>query len=597
MATSGSFNTNSVGSFYFTFSWSRTGTNATANQHTIYYELVAHNSPGSYRTVYLKDLYVNGSQVFYHGGNSSSGVKYYDGNIVASGTATINSYNSAGNGSFSASFTAGVGQWPSSNCSGSGSWELDKIPRYTSITTHSVGSITMNSFKVTWAAADKCSNVYYSLNGGSWNQVATNVSSGNYTISGLTAGTGYNVRTRVLRADSGLETISGYLYPTTCSKATLSNIGTVTLPIPNETNTASLSYTITNNSSKTATVYLEKNSGGNNYGTSATVNSGAGGAKTITIPASTVKTLYTENTTVKEFSTMQLTAKVTEGSNNYYDRKAVTIKFSEANAGPTAIATANCKYLDTNANARALTGSSSTAVTSGLKIIPGYSNVQITVTKNPLTLRANSGATQKDVSIGGRTAKASTADVTETFSKATATAYSIVATDSRGYSKSHTMNVTSYPYNALTILTFEATRDSSDNTKGTYKLTGTYQNSNYGGSTTNTVNSVTVTCSGITIGAATISNNSGNWTATGSLSGLTVGTSYTLQASVGDYAGGKLGIAKSTSSTTVNSGQFLMTAMKGKGVCFGGLYDTSLGGPLQIGKREVLGSTLIKKWS
>lgn len=142
MATSGSFSTSSVGNFYFTFSWSRTGYSSSANEHYIYYELVAHNTAGSYRTVYLKNLYVAGSQVFYTEGASSSGKQYYDGDVVTSGNIPVASSDSDGNGSLSASFEAGVGVWPSSNCSGSSSWALDTIPR---ASTPSVSETTIGS--------------------------------------------------------------------------------------------------------------------------------------------------------------------------------------------------------------------------------------------------------------------------------------------------------------------------------------------------------------------------------------------------------------------------------------------------------------------
>ena len=130
MATSGSFNTSSVGNFYFTVSWERTGYSTPNNQHYIHYSVVAHNTPGNYRTVYVKSLVINGSSAYYH----SSGVKYYDGNVVTSGDITINSYNDAGDGSISISFEAGVGISGGTNASGSGSWGLDRIPRYASVT-------------------------------------------------------------------------------------------------------------------------------------------------------------------------------------------------------------------------------------------------------------------------------------------------------------------------------------------------------------------------------------------------------------------------------------------------------------------------------
>ena len=131
MATSDSVNTNSVGSFYFTISWNRTGYSSANNEHYIYYEVVAHNTPGNYRTVYTKSLTVNGVTRYYE----TSGVKYYDGNIVTSGNITISSSNDAGDGSLSISFEAGVGISPGTNCSRSDSWSLDRIPRQANILT------------------------------------------------------------------------------------------------------------------------------------------------------------------------------------------------------------------------------------------------------------------------------------------------------------------------------------------------------------------------------------------------------------------------------------------------------------------------------
>ena len=207
MATSGSFSTGAVGSFYFTFEWYRTGYNSSANQHYIHYTLTAHNTPGNYRTVYLKSLVVNGSQQLY----DESGVRYYDGDVVASGDMTIGSYNSAGDGAFGASFEAGVGISPGSNCSGSGDFGLDRIPRYANFTSHYVESTGLNSIKVHWSADSNVDWLQYSVNNGSW----ANAGGNTYTISGLAPNTQYVIRTRIRRTDSGLWTESGYIYGTT----------------------------------------------------------------------------------------------------------------------------------------------------------------------------------------------------------------------------------------------------------------------------------------------------------------------------------------------------------------------------------------------
>lgn len=598
MATSGSFNSSYVGNFYATISWWRTGYSATNNEHYISWSVVAHNTAGSYRTVYGRTLTINGSSVLNVAGSSGNGKTCYDGTEIASGSLTIPSSDSAGNGSITMSYTMGVGQYPNANASGGdGPWALDRIPRYTSFTAHSIASTTMNTISISWTAADTCSNVYYSLNGGSWTWVAGESKSGSYSVGPVAENTAFNIRTKIIRKDSGLETVSGYLYPTTKSRGLISSVQALTLPVPGTA--TNVRHYISNYSTRNTTVYLEKLNTAGYYNNNAPYpwGHGADGWADYPISASTVNKMYADYPTSTSFS-MQLVAH-TQESYDYYDVDAFTVYITEANAGPTAIAT--CTYLDTNSAVRTLTGSSSSAVSSGLKIIPGYSNIQINVPANPLTLRSNSGATQNTVSIAGGAAQSSTSARSAIITAATASSYNIVATDSRGFSKTRTMSVTSYPYVGLTISSFTAVRDSTDNTKGTYTISGTYQNSSYGGSTANTIKTVTVTCSGITIGAATITHNTtaGTWSATGSLSGLVVGTAYTLTASVADYAGKTLGLANKTSTATVNSGQFLMTAVKGKGVCFGGLYNISKGGAAQLGGEglPMLGFKTEATWS
>ena len=201
MSVNGYFNTSYVGNFYFTFEWSRTGYDSTRNEHYISYTLTAHNSSGSYRTVYLKNLIVNGVQVYYN----TSSIQYRDGDVVTSGSATIPSSNSSGDGSFNASFEAGVGTTSGSNCSGSGSWNLDRIPRYANITSFSVSQRDETSVQYNWTADAYCDLAWYSIdNGATWySKPANNI------ITGLSPNTTYNFKLRVRRADSGLTTDSG----------------------------------------------------------------------------------------------------------------------------------------------------------------------------------------------------------------------------------------------------------------------------------------------------------------------------------------------------------------------------------------------------
>jgi len=121
---------------------------------------------------------------------------------------TIGSYNSAGDGSFGASFSAGVGITPGSNCSGEGSWNLDRIPRYTSITSFLVANISgadgLTKVELNWSASDSCDWAWYSTdNGASWHDLPNS-----NIVSGLSPNTTYNFKLRVRRSDSQLTTDS-----------------------------------------------------------------------------------------------------------------------------------------------------------------------------------------------------------------------------------------------------------------------------------------------------------------------------------------------------------------------------------------------------
>ena len=123
--SSGSFNTSANGNWYATFNWSIASTNDSAGTTTINYNVTAHNAAGKYRSVYQKDLYINGQQVFYHAGTSGNAVKCYEGTVITSGSFTF-----SGTG-LSASFACGVGSYPGTNVSGSGSWSVpEPTPSY-----------------------------------------------------------------------------------------------------------------------------------------------------------------------------------------------------------------------------------------------------------------------------------------------------------------------------------------------------------------------------------------------------------------------------------------------------------------------------------
>lgn len=97
---------------------------------------------------------------------------------------------------------------------------IDNIPRYPDLM-HWLSYKTETTISMNWISNTIIDNVWYSLdNGLTWVDVGNpNATSGNYTITGLSAQTTYNINTRVRRKDNSLITIVGpiqidtYPYP------------------------------------------------------------------------------------------------------------------------------------------------------------------------------------------------------------------------------------------------------------------------------------------------------------------------------------------------------------------------------------------------
>ena len=157
------------------------------------------------------------------------------GTVLKSDTTTFDN-DSAGNLSLYAYvkqlfyYSYSDARWSNSNIYQDNSVTMicSQLPRYANFTRHYVSGTTLNTLSVHWEVDADCDVHQYSLNGEAW----TNCSWPNYTISGLSPGTKYNVRTRVRRTDSKLYTTSDYIYGTTASLPVPNNIADVNLPNP-----------------------------------------------------------------------------------------------------------------------------------------------------------------------------------------------------------------------------------------------------------------------------------------------------------------------------------------------------------------------------
>lgn len=150
--------------------------------------------------------------------------------------------------------------------SASGTATLTTIPRYAT-SVQSLKSKTSSSITMNWSSDSTIDYIWYSKNNGSsWTGInVTDGKSGSYTISSLSAGTTYKIKTRVRRKDSHLTTDSSALSVTTYKKTT------PTISLSSKT-VNSITVSSSCNVTVSSTQYRIKKSGGSygSYQTSAT---------------------------------------------------------------------------------------------------------------------------------------------------------------------------------------------------------------------------------------------------------------------------------------------------------------------------------------
>ena len=207
MASSGSFDTSGYDGRYLRLEWWVESQSIAENSTTIGWRLVG---AGGNSSVWYEagNFHVNidGDVVYQSGGR----IRLYAGTVVASGTKKLY-HDNVGARSFWAYAEAGI-YYYAVNCSGEGTFSLPRIPRYAT-SNQSLTSKTETSITMKWSSDSTVDYIWYSKNNGSsWTGIdVADGKSGSYTISGLTAGTTYQIKTRVRRKDSQLTTDSSTL--------------------------------------------------------------------------------------------------------------------------------------------------------------------------------------------------------------------------------------------------------------------------------------------------------------------------------------------------------------------------------------------------
>ena len=336
---SGSFSLTRTGSTssYITFkcSWSSTP-NTSANTSTVTVTVTASKSSSSTASTY-------GSQTTSVTVGSASQSNSGSFTLAPSKTITLFSktftvsHNSDGTKSVKISVNVG-GNVIYAN--GSQTVTLDTIPRYATVS-QSLSSKTETTASITWTSNAIVDYIWYSTNNGSsWSGInVADGTSGTYTISGLSANTTYQIKTRVRRKDSQLTTDSSALAVTTYAFPYANSM-------PNFTIGSKLTIGIYNPLGRTVTVNIlgADNSQVSNDTTSGTSITGYAGSGVVnalynSIPNATsgtykVKVTYGTNISTKTGGTYSVNTNVCSPSINavsYQDTNSQTIALTGNN--------------------------------------------------------------------------------------------------------------------------------------------------------------------------------------------------------------------------------------------------------------------------
>lgn len=222
--------------------------------------------------------------------------------------------------------------------SNSGTMTLTKIPRYATVT-QSLNSKTETTASIKWSSDSTVDYIWYSTNNGSsWTGInVADGTSGSYTISGLSANTTYQVKTRVRRKDTQLTTDSSALSVTTYAYPYANSM-------PNFTIGNKLTLGIFNPLGRSVTVNIlgadgSQVSNDTTTGTSITGYAGAG----------VVNALYAS---IPNAKSGQYKVKVTYGS-QITTKNGGTYSINENVCKPTI---GGVSYEDTNSTSTAITG-------------------------------------------------------------------------------------------------------------------------------------------------------------------------------------------------------------------------------------------------
>jgi hypothetical protein len=534
----------------------------------------AYNTYGPNQTTTIQGTALSAKKISKFTVNSwvTFGERTFDVAHESNGTKTITL-----SGSFTTTATtSSYGQYALKSGSVSVSVELPTIPRYAAITAFSL-SRTINTITMSYSVDSTIDSTQYSLNNGSW----TAYPSGGI-ITGLSPATTYNVKIRVKRTDSQLWTTTDNKAITTYDYAKITEA-----PNINIGNSATVKYT--NPGGYTTVVGIYNTAGSVAI---AEYRSTSGGTYTFSFTTTEINNMYAQTPKANQV-TLRYYLRTTCNGSNYYHY--VDRTFSVVNSDPIF---SNFTYQDINSKTLALTGDSS-------KIIKKYSNLKVTISAANKMVAKNSATPVNYNVIAGSSsvsvAYSSTADVTGTINNVNSNDVTVYAVDSRGNQtpKSKSFSVVDYTECSIKTLRIDRVDGVGENIQLT--MTGTYSTTNFG-TTTNNIKTAQLRMKAKTASSYgdwvsilnRLSISGGKITADNiTISDVTfaLGTEYDVQIRITDE------LSEDIETASISDGTVLWSAVKGKGVNFGGLYDPDEGGELQVNGKKVQGIEIIDNLS
>lgn len=466
----------------FGLSWSAISNGSTANTSTLTINLYWSTSKTSKkwdtvasRTGNYVKVYVNGNLVVNDSWNARFNCDPWPSNpyVIRTTTTTITHNNNGtppsveveayANGKAS---SGGTNYGPGASSISRTAIQLDNIPRYANVS-QSFAAKTETSITMNYSADATCNHLWYSINNGaSYVDVGNiNGTSGNYTITGLSPNTSYNVITRLRRSDSNLESNSGstniqtYDYPiaTSITNYTIDDSGS----------DGKVYITFYNPLNRTITYTLK----GQN---DATICSETAATQAMNPYIKTYDSVIYNSIPNSKTGTFKCDVSTTiDGTTHTRSYQGGTYQVIESKCIPEI---SSISLVDTNNTTIGITGSNT-------KIISGYSTNSISVSgisvKNGASISSvkayyyDTSSIPTDLTISGTSATKTNEIIYYTSQVANKNMY-IVVEDSRGIKQTFTHLMDIYEYNSINIESYSVQRHSNFYSDTDFKVKANY---------------------------------------------------------------------------------------------------------------------------